>query len=436
MTTQLSQDASGPAQAPARRTRLAAVAGTVLAVLLAVIAGLSLRPDAPRTPDGSGEQLGVSGPSAARDGVAETAGRRTFANLIARRVGPQDVPAIVANYAVVVLNDWDRDIARQIKQTDPAITVLMYQCLSSTRSSDRPGHVAGGVMYGQADADWFAVDTAGRRIEWDGYPQHWQMRTWDPDYQRAWVDSVLAKVAAGPWDGVLADNDYDTLGHYSDAVIRGTGSREETDRLLRSGLDELVSTVGTALVERGKLLVPNVSEGRYDLDRWRAHSAFGGAMEENFIHFGTDPDEDLVSIEWRSGGWTEQARQVATPGLTLAVTQAAPDDLRSMRYGYATLLVMGEEDSYWMTRVDDDTYAELDVVESLPEASEPVGRSLGPPGRQGRAWTRSYERVWAAVNPSSRPVTVSPPDGARTLQGVVLDRIELDPNSGVVLLTA
>lgn len=417
------QDGPGGPGRPARRAVLTAAAGGGAAALLALAA---------RALTGADDAGPGASPSAA---AGDVRGRRTWANLIARRMRPEDVGWIVGRYRVVVLNDWDRQTAADLKQGDPALTVLMYQCLASTRSTDTPTHCSGGVLYSAADPEWFAVDAEGRRIEWSGYDDHWQMTTWSEAYRQAWVESVLDRLDTGPWDGVLADNDYDTLGHYSDAVLPGTGSAQATDALIRSGLDRLVRTAGPALQETGRLLVPNVSEGRYHLDRWRAHSGYGGAMEENFVHFSTTPGRDLAALEWESGGWAPQAEQVATAGLTLAVTRAARDDRASMRYGYATLLVMGDEDAYWMTRVDDDTYADVDLVQALPEADRPVGRPLGPARDRDGARVRSFEHAWAAVNPTDRRVPLAPPDGARTIDGDQPRRVDLDPLSGIVLFT-
>ena len=148
-----------------------------------------------------------------------------------------DIEFAARHYDLVVLNAWETAAQRRLRVLNPSIKVLVYKDFSSTRNY--PGTVNGrtdavllptGVGYFASHRDWFATDTEGRRIEWQGYPAHWQMAVWHPAYQRAWASAVTAEVLRNGWDGVLADNDVNTLRWYSPAVIAGTGDSAGTDR--------------------------------------------------------------------------------------------------------------------------------------------------------------------------------------------------------------
>ena len=122
---------------------------------------------------------------------------------------PGQLEFAAEHYRAAILQPWEVDAAEELKRLRPDMTVLCYKCLSSVRSYE-PGPVfTSGVSYGEADADgvWFATRLDGSRIEWERYPGHWQMRVWDPDYQRRWVGNVVEELRDSPFDGVMADND-------------------------------------------------------------------------------------------------------------------------------------------------------------------------------------------------------------------------------------
>lgn len=330
----------------------------------------------------------------------------------------EQVRSAAGRYGVVVLNAWETDVARRLRTQDPGIVLLVYKDLSSTRGYAEVGLHGGllptGVDGATADPAWFATDTAGRRIEWAPYPQHWQMTVWDEAYQRAWTDRVVAETVRDGWDGVFADNDMSSLRFYSDAVVAGTTDRHGTDTLLRDGLDALVTRAGTALAERGKVLVPNLSEARLFPGRWTRHARFGGAMEENFAQYG----EDGALTTWQGHQWAEM---LAAPpqDLTLLVTATAgrPEARpgAAERAGFAGAALLGGPRSCWTPSTTRDY--------SLPEwsgyRSLALGEATGPAVRDGRTgvWTRGFAGGWVALNPTRDDAEVAVPGGLRTVDG-------------------
>jgi len=202
------------------------------------------------------------------------------------------IEAAAGRHDVAVLNAWETSAMEQLRRLNPGIRVLVYKDLASTR--DYPGAVdhgvdaaflPSGVGYAATDRahpEWFALDNGGRRIEWSkSYPHHWLMAVWNTAYQQQWAANVAAEVVREGWDGVLADNDMATLGWYSNKLIQGTHTQEESDQRLRDGLDRLVDVAGSSLVGAGKAFVPNISERGLSPQRWANHARFGGGMDEH-----------------------------------------------------------------------------------------------------------------------------------------------------------
>ncbi|WP_020640649.1 putative glycoside hydrolase family 15 protein [Amycolatopsis balhimycina] len=326
-----------------------------------------------------------------------------------------EIELAARRYDVVVLNADQTAAMRRLHQLNPRLKVLVYKDLSSTRNY--PGAVDGGrdaaflpsgigyVAAQQQHPGWFAVDVKGRRIEWQGYPRHWQMTVWDPAYQQAWTDAVVAEVNREGWDGILADNDFNSLSHYSPAVLAGTANVAETDRKLRDGLDAFLSLAGDAFEQAGKLLVPNVSETHLVPGRWTAHSRFGGAMEENF-GFREDGGTGGL-LTFRSNEFQELRAQAAL-GESLLLLVTRTHNAREERAGYASAALLAGPRTCW-TRATTDDYKnpEWSALQDsgLGEAVDAAGRL-----RNG-VWTRTFTHGWIAVNPTASTKTVVPPEG-------------------------
>ena len=172
------------------------------------------------------------------------------------------------NYAVAILQPWELDAARYLKEQSPNMVVLAYKCLSSSRAYE-PGPIySSGVSYKYAQdllnttgKDLFARRLDGSLIEWSGYWQHYQMAVWSADYRWQWVHSVVEELRNSPFDGVMADNDVENDYYGLNLPIQGV----ESITTIRQHLDFLISFAGIELNKIGKILVPNIAESRL---RW------------------------------------------------------------------------------------------------------------------------------------------------------------------------
>lgn len=369
---------------------------------------------------------GAAGPDAA------VGGRCGLWYAIGDTPAPGEVDAAAGRYGVVILNAWETGALRRLKERDPATRVLVYKDFSSTR--DYEGAVQGGgdaeriptgVGYVRTQTEhpeWFARDTTGARIEWNEYPGHWQMAVWDPAYQQRWATDVAAEVVREGWDGVFADNDFASLGFYSDAVLDGTADRDGTDRRIRDGLDAMVTAVGTELARADRVLVPNVSESRLYPGRWAAHSRFGGAMEENFAQRQGDR-----LLTWEGAQWGEMLTAAADGRLTLLVTAGGD---RAAVTGAAGAALLAAPGTCW-TAAPTPGY---DRPEWTPAQQALRGAPRAAAREVSGAWVREFTDGWAAVNVGAAPAELTPPSGLETLDGdPVSGTVRLDPAAGLLL---
>jgi hypothetical protein len=339
---------------------------------------------------------------------------------IGRTPTSDQIRALAPRYSVVVLNAWDLAAKALIRQINPKMLVLVYKDLASTRSyigavdnGRDAARLPTGVGYIEASssAGWFATDSHGNRIQWGPYPGHWQMSVWLPGYQQRWTANVVRSLVHDHWDGVLADNDMQSLRYYSPAHLQGTKDAASSDARLRAGLQSLIEFAGPRVAAAGKQFIPNVSDGRLNLTRWKTASLYGGGMDENFSHWGTNGGRDYVG-DWGSTGWVDQTTELSAP-LTLTVTRAAPGDLQSLRYGYASALIRAVGRVVWTPSIVGDYsqpewFAWEAVTTGLPT-------SVGLRQASG-AWSRTFRHAFVAVNPLSTSATVIVPSGFGPLQ--------------------
>jgi hypothetical protein len=349
-----------------------------------------------------------------------------------------EIDAAAQRYKVVVLNASETAAMKRLHQLNPQIVVLVYKDFSSTRNY--AGAVVGdqdaqwlpsGVGYYAAQRthpEWFAVNTQQRRIEWQGYPKHWQMAVWDPAYQQSWATAVSAEVVREGWDGVLADNDFNTLKFYSPDVLAGTADAAATDRRLRDGLDALLEKAGTALEKAGKLLVPNVSEAHLVPGRWTAHSRFAGAMEENFGFRDVGGDGELLTFQGNE--WKELRAQAAL-GESWLLLVTHTKDAREERAGYASAALLAGPKTCWTPASTQDYRKPEWTTVQKSQLGEAVDTATRQPSG---VWTREFTSGWVAVNPTGASVTVTPPAGLTNGDGVAVNTITLAGADGAVLL--
>jgi hypothetical protein len=331
------------------------------------------------------------------------------------------------HYQVAILQPWETDAARRLKAARPDMTLLSYVCLSSVRDYE-PGPVhTSGVSLEEAEEageHWFAHRADGQtRIQWRGYPGHWQMAVWEDDYRERWCDNVADSLEESPFDGVMADNDvFDDYYGLNPPLEGGRGMPE-----IRRALDEFVPMVGERLSGMGKLLVPNIAESRRDPGRWARHAAWGGGFEEVWLAWGADDHLDPISA-------LAQMDELGGPGISIMRTASDGSDTHpNMTYGLAALWVFGATEQAYFSATSQDGYSGTPYT---PQLEWDLGTPLTGPQQRGNGWTREFTNGWAAVNLNDarrRKIDFPVPDGLRTVDdSPAPPKVILQPHEGVL----
>jgi len=320
-----------------------------------------------------------------------------------RPVGPDEVEKAAALYRIAVLQPWELAALQALKALRPDMIVLCYKCLSSTRSTEQSKvTTASGVSFSEAEEvgeTWFAHRPGtGKRVEWSGYPGHWQMAVWNKAYRHRWVDNVTEEAMTRPWDGVFADNDVFDDYYDLEPMAEVSGIHE-----VRAALDLLVREAGERLNAIGKLLVPNIAEARREPGRWGRHARYGGGFEEHWLGWQPEAHFDEQTCE-------EQASELHGPGISVVRVNLAPESAeRSFRYAVSAFWVLGAGRGWACTATEPDDYEGLPYIrEQAWDLGNPVGPVIIRDGGRAQRFTGG----WAAVNLSiTSDATFEVPDG-------------------------
>jgi hypothetical protein len=337
----------------------------------------------------------------------------------------------LSRFNYVTLNAWHHHLIPELKRNNPAIKVLVYKDMASTRSyACRAGRddelLPAGIGYCWADShrpDWFATDESGNRIEWAPYPGHWQMKVGDPDYQQAWIANVLAELRRYRWDGVVIDNAMVEPGpfYFPSQNLRDYPTASAYTAATRSFL----ARVAPRLTAAGFLVIPNIQAhaALAGVELWRDWLQFtSGGTREYWMrwdapgsHFG---GADWVRLQQIFAEVQRQGKLFLT-GTPLD----GPEDVRSMRYGRASFLLGWNGGP-----------AGFGAGNWHPEWTIEIGTPTGPRYQVGSAWRRDFTGGTAIANVSATGEqrvalgsVYAHPDGSPVTS------VTLSPLTGIVL---
>ena len=114
---------------------------------------------------------------------------------------------------MVILKSGHVKQMRRIKAERPGVKVLLFKNLTFT-SSSWTAPAASGVLYAEAQPDWFLRDGAGQRINSSSYGYLTAMDVGHSGYQQRWTDNVLSELVSQGWDGVFLDDVNPTMKYH------------------------------------------------------------------------------------------------------------------------------------------------------------------------------------------------------------------------------
>lgn len=254
----------------------------------------------------------------------------------------------------VVLNANEFAAIPKFKAANPKIEVLVYKDLSSTRPSncvngvDVPDRAAGvGYCYANVNhPDWFLKDSAGNRIEYEGYPGHWLMDVGNVGYQKKWVSEVQANLALHHWDGVFMDNALVSCNAYSTVCP----VKYPTDASIQAAYRSMFATTHPVLGPAGFVSVANITNARLYPGVWSGYLAnLDGGLDEYWVQ--SSAGHPLGDYGSPSVGWKTQVDEVAFAEahgkFALVQAHTSPTNLAGYYYGLASfLLASGGHSAY------------------------------------------------------------------------------------------
>lgn len=361
-------------------------------------------------------------------------------------ITPEQVEFAARHYTVALLQPAYTDAAARLKEINPTMTVLCYKCLSSARNYETKPPFTSGVSFAEAEKaeaegkQWFARRLSGELIEWQGYPGHFQMNVWNPEYRRRWIENVCAELEDSPFDGVLADNDI--YGDYYGLNVPIRDARS-LDRF-HKGLDLLIREAGKALNARGKILVPNIAESRMAPGKWERHSAYGGGFEEVFLGWSDteflDQTSALAQMKEMVGDFSPVKVAVSKgcsekrPRLTLLRASTDGQDTHpNFMAALAAIWVFSGGRWSALSAGSHDGHNGTPWLESL---AWDLGTPTGHPHPVKGAWVRTLKHGWAAINLTNHESgEIDVPQGLYSADGMTPEAVVLPPHSGVVYRT-
>ncbi len=345
-----------------------------------------------------------------------------------------DIGAVhdAGRYSYVILNAWESGRIPALKAENPAVKVLVYKDMSSTRSyavhaGKDDALLPTGVGYAAAQQShpaWFLRDTNGNRVEWAGYDGHWWMDIGSPSYQAAWLAAVQDEAARNGWDGVYVDNALADPHWYLDGR---TLAKYPSASAYASATKSFLAAVGPSLMAKGLIVLPNISDASPDVWADWIHYTSGGLKE----HWMKYPAAGSWFADWGFNYMQSLLDGTEAQGkIFIGITSSTANDVHSMRYARASFLIgwNGGPGALVFT-------AGKGVDPWSDEWTSDIGTPAGAEVKVGASgYRRDYTGGTALVNTSETAAqTFELGRSYLTPEGVPVTSITVDPRSGIVL---
>ncbi len=241
----------------------------------------------------------------------------------------------------VVLNAWEGDLLKKLKASNPKVQVFVYKDLSSTRSyACRSGvddkYLPAGVGYCAANRDhpeWFLLGPDGKRLEYGGYPGHWQMDIGNTAYQDAWAANVITQSTATGFDGVFMDNALFPCDAYHSGVCP---KKYPNDKEFQTAYKSMLANMKGRFADAKLKTVANLSNARLHAGVWDAYTEhLDGGFDEWWLVF----DNTNLLPEYDQG-WSRQVAEItsneARGKMTWVQPHFGPGQEQPLRYAMAS----------------------------------------------------------------------------------------------------
>ena len=266
---------------------------------------------------------------------------------------------------IIVMNALFHEYVQKFKTVNPDLKMLVYKDLTSTRSYAVENevddeYIPTGVGYQYANTnhpEWFLVDENDNRLEYTGYPNHWQMDIGNIEYQQFWADQVGDELVANGWDGVLMDNAIYILDTYHENVFP---KNYETDAEFQFAYKSMLTTIHSRLKTDNKIGIANITDTRLHPGVWEDYMQhLDGALDEWWLVFGNGN-----YLSDYSEGYIPQINEVVVNELDDKITLVQPHtsitDNQGFYYAFA---------SYWLVNNGNTYFSEQEITDDYNDPS-------------------------------------------------------------------
>lgn len=348
--------------------------------------------------------------------------------------------------SVVMLNAWEGDIARKLHAANPAIKVLVYKDLSSTRDyACGDAEIPTGIDYCWANTnhpEWFLTNSSGARFTYSGYAGHYQMDVSNVAYQDEWIRNVVASATRNDFDGVLMDNAlYKCDDYHSGSCASGTRHPAmDTTPEFQASYVAMLTNTRNDLAAAGLLSFANLNNARVNGNVWNTYMAqLDGGWDEFWLAFANNN----ILPEYAEG-WSKQMAEIegneAAGKYTLVQPHFTNDSagLQAFRYTFASYLMANGGRASYVSIPATDAYSNPQPWR--PEFDYNLGAATGAKTSvASNVWRRNYTCGISVVNANatgSASVTVSLGGSYLNQDGATVTSVSLPGTSGAVLRKA
>lgn len=247
----------------------------------------------------------------------------------------------------IVLNSWDNAYIAKFKAINPAIMVLAYKDLSSTRdyachNGTDDASLPTGVGYCYANTqhpEWFLKSSGGSRLTYGSYAGHWQMDIGNQSYQQAWTTNVKNDLSSKGFDGAMLDNALFACDDYHSGVCPAS---YPTNTSFQSAYKSMLGVVTPGLNAAGLKTMANLNNARTHPGAWNGYlDRLNGGFDEFWLSFSSS--NVLPEYGNPSQGWKAVVDEIAyaeSAGKFVGVQpHFSAGDKATFRYAYASFLM-------------------------------------------------------------------------------------------------
>ena len=316
-----------------------------------------------------------------------------------------------SKYRYIVVRDSMEYRLEELRAAHPEAEILLYKDVSFTADDacEWAPFQGPGVDYCEADRNesWFLhrKSNPSQRLASESYPDLRAMNIGNPGYQRAWADSVLARLtdahddgSGAKYDGVWMDDTNLFPGHGMDGNIA-----ELSDAEYRQATVSFMASVAPKLEAAGFRTVANLGMDPWEQAQRTAATSIARHVStvnrEGLVRWGEDGT--LFTTDGDAPFWeyeVEAAEEMQAAGANLhAITYGSANDVRGQRYSRATFLMAWDgTDGGALNYRTSETSSPWQ-----PNWTVDVGVPAGSRKRVGQGFLRRYSAGVVVINPAA-----------------------------------